>query len=66
MDLQNPPGLLHFSFTPPSVSHKLLILTVPSMHFHTKLNRFQRIAYTLVTMTQTVSNTVLLEMCYKN
>jgi len=36
------------------------------MHFHTKLNRFQRVAYSLVVMTEIVSNIVLLEMCYKN
>ena len=66
MGLQTPPGLLNFSFTPPSVPDKLHTLTIPSMHFHTKLNRFRRIAYSLVTMTEIVSNTALLEMCYKN
>jgi len=35
------------------------------MQFHTKLNRFQQLAYWLVTMSEIVSNTLLLEMGFK-
>ena len=34
--------------------------TVPSMHFHTKLNGFQQLACLLVTISEILSNTVLL------
>ena len=61
-----PPCLLHFPFAPPSVPDKLHILTVPSTQFHTKLNGFQQLAYWLVTMSEILSNTVLLEMGFKN
>ena len=61
-----PPGLLHFPFAPPSVPDKLHILTVPSTQFHTKLNGFQQLAYLLVTMSEILSNTVLLEMGFYN
>jgi hypothetical protein len=66
MDLQTPPSQLHFSFAPPSVSYKLHILTVPSTHFHTKLNGFQQLAYLLVTMCEILSNIVLFEIGFKN
>jgi len=66
MDLQTPPGPLHFTFAPPSVSHKLHTLTVPSMQFHTKHNGFQQLAYWLVTICVILSNIVLFEMGSKN
>jgi hypothetical protein len=67
MNPQTPPqGLLHISFSAPSVSDKLHKLTVPSMQFHTTLNGLQQIAYLLVMMSDILSNTVLLEMGFKN
>jgi hypothetical protein len=65
MDLQKTQGVLHFSFTPPSVSDKLDILAVSSMEFHIRLNGLQYLAYLLVTMSETLSDTVLLEMSFK-
>jgi hypothetical protein len=48
------------------VPDKLHKLTVPSTHFHTKLNGLQQLAYLLVTMSEILSNTVILEMGFKN
>jgi hypothetical protein len=58
--------LLHFFFTPPSVSDKLHKLTSPSMQFHTKHNGFQQLAYLLVMTGVTLNNTVILQMGFKN
>jgi hypothetical protein len=55
-----------FFFALTSVSDKLHILTVPSMHIHTRLNAFQQLAYMLVMMSEILSNTVLLEMGFKH
>ena len=60
------PTAFFFFFALPSVSDKLHILTVPSMHIHTRLNAFQRLAYMLVMMSEILSNTVLLEMSFKH
>jgi len=48
------------------VPDRLHILTVPSIHFHIKLIGFQQFAYFLVMMSEILSNTVLLEMGFKN
>jgi hypothetical protein len=40
-------------------------LTVPSTQFHITLNGFQQLAYWLVTMSEILGNTVLLEMGFK-
>jgi hypothetical protein len=48
------------------VPDRLHILTVPSTNFHTKLDGFQQLAYLLVMISETLSNTVLLEMGFKN
>ena len=45
MALQTPPGQLHFTFTPLSVSEKLQICTFRFTQFHTKLNGFHYMAY---------------------
>jgi hypothetical protein len=66
MELQTPQAYCIFFFTPPSVPHKLRILTVPSTHFHTKLNGLQQLAYLLVMMSEILSNAVLFEMGLKN
>jgi hypothetical protein len=67
MDPQtSPQGLLHISFSPPSVSDKLHILTVPSMQFHTRLNGLQQLAHWLPMISETLSNTVHLEMGFKH
>ena len=36
------------------------------MHIHTRLNAFQQLAYMLVTMSNILSNTMLLEMGFKH
>jgi hypothetical protein len=36
------------------------------MHIHTRLIAFQQLAYLLVMMSEILSNTVLLEMGFKN
>jgi hypothetical protein len=55
-----------FYFALPSLSDKLRILTLPSMHIHTRLNGFEQLAYMLVIMSKILSNTVLLEMGFKH
>jgi len=47
------------------VSEELHILAVPSTEFHIRLNGLQQLAYLLVTMSEILSNTVLLEMGFK-
>jgi hypothetical protein len=55
-------GLLNVSVAPVSARP----VTAPSMQFHTKLNRFQQLAYLLVTISEILSKAVLLEMGFKN
>jgi len=68
MDLQTPSHQAYwiFFFALPSVSDKLHILTVPSMHIRTRLNAFQQLAYMFVMMSEILSNTVLLQMGFKH
>jgi hypothetical protein len=48
------------------VSDKLHILAAPSTHFHIRLNGLQQLAYLLVTMSEILSNALLLEMDFKH
>jgi len=58
MALQTHPGLLYFTFAPPSASEELHIHKFPSTQFH-------YLAYLLVTR-EILSNTVILEMGFQN
>ena len=64
MDLQTP-RTTDFPFAAPSAPDKLHKVTVPSTHFHSKLNGFHQLAYWLV-KSEILSITVLLEMGLRN